>query len=45
MEQEREEMTMTVKKVLGTTCVWCVLVGAGLLTLLAVVWMALLATA
>ena len=36
---------MTVKKVLGATCVWCVLAGAGLLTLLALVWMVLLATA
>ena len=36
---------MTVKKVLEATCIWCVLAAAGLLTLLALVWMVLLATA
>lgn len=34
---------MTVKSALGKTCVWCVMIAAGLLSLLAVAWMVILA--
>ena len=33
---------MTVKNALGKTCIWCVMIAAGLLSLLAVVWMVIL---
>jgi len=33
---------MTVKTVLGKTCVWCVMIAAGLLTLLALAWVVVL---
>jgi hypothetical protein len=34
---------MTVKTALRKTCIWCVMITAGLLTLLAVTWMVILA--
>jgi len=40
---QQEEHDMTVKTVLGKTCIWCVMIAAGLLSLLAVAWMVILA--
>ncbi len=34
---------MTVKAALRKTCIWCVMIAVGLLTLLAVAWMVILA--
>ena len=36
---------MNVKSTLGKTCIWCVMIAAGLLTLLALAWMVILAGA
>jgi hypothetical protein len=36
---------MDLKQTLGKTCVWCVMVAVGLLSLLTVIWMVLLANA
>ena len=36
---------MTVKSALGKTCIWCVMIATGLLSLLAVAWVVILAGA
>lgn len=33
---------MEIKQVIGKTCVWCVLTATALLTLLAIIWVAIL---
>ena len=39
----QEEHAMNVKSALGKTCIWCVMIAAGLLSLLAVAWIVILA--
>ena len=40
-----KEIAVKLMETIGKTCVWCVAIAAALLSLLAVTWVAILATA
>ena len=43
-QSDPEEQTMSFRSVVGKTCAWCVVAATAVLSLLAVVWVVILAS-